>query len=172
MGAQDMPIPTEHMKERISIAYVSAVAAKAGVACRTTSAPEYGTDVHLVKVNQINGKYVDTGWILNCQVKSTTTCEIQGNNIVYDMDADDYNKLATWEGGSCILVVCWLSNTDDEWVYVTEDELIMKRCCYWLKISDSPTLNKSKKRVFIPRSQVFTPETIVNLLEQVRQGVL
>jgi len=167
-----MPIPSEHMKERISIAYVSAVAAKAGVACRPTPAPEYGTDLHLVKINQINGKFVDTGWILNCQVKSTTTCEIQGNKIAYDMDADDYNKLARWEGGSCILLVCWLSDIPDEWVCVTEDELVMKRCCYWTKISDPPTSNKSKKRVFIPRSQVFTAESIVALLEKVRLGEL
>ena len=60
-----MPIPPEHMKERLSIAYVSAVAARAGVACRPTTAPEYGTDVHIVKVKKLdNGKYVDTGYIL------------------------------------------------------------------------------------------------------------
>ncbi len=168
-----MPIPSEHMKERLSIAYVSAVAARAGVGCRITSVPEYGTDLYLVNIDLIKGKYVDTGWILNCQVKSTSTWELQSNQIAYDMDAGDYNKLAEWSGSApCILVLFCLPDGSDEWLTVGEGELILKRCCYWTKISDQPTANKSKKRVFIPRSQLLTPDTVTNLLGLVRQGQL
>jgi hypothetical protein len=168
-----MPIPPDHMKERLSISYVSAVAAKAGVACRPTSAPEYGTDIHLVKVKKLlNGTYTVTGYILNCQVKSTTTCEVNGNQIIYDMDAEDYNKLANWEGGVCILVLLCLPENSEDWLYICEDELVLKKCCYWKIISDPPTTNTSSKRVFIPRSQVFTPDIIVDLLEKIRRGEL
>lgn len=168
-----MPIPPEHMKERLSMAYVSAVAARAGVACRPTTAPEYGTDLHLVKINYVNGKFVDTGWILNCQVKSTSNCELQATQIVYDMEVDAFNKLAEWDGaGPCILVLFCLPDGLDNWLSVDEDELILKRCCYWTKITEPPTTNKSKKRIFIPRSQLLTPDTVVTLLEQVRLGQL
>lgn len=168
-----MPIPSEHMKERLSIAYISAVAAKAGVACRITTAPEYGTDLHLVKINHINGKFVDTGWILNCQVKSTSNWEFQSNQIAYDMETDAFNKLAEWDGSTpCILVLFCLPKVSDKWLTVDENELIMKNCCYWIKINEPPTTNKSKKRVFVPRSQLLTPNTINDLLEQVRQGKL
>jgi hypothetical protein len=168
-----MPIPPEHMKERLSIAYVSAVAARAGVACRPTTAPEYGTDVHIVKVKKLdNGKYVDTGYILNCQVKATSNFEIQGDNIAYDMDAEDFNKLATWEGGSCVLILFCLPKTSEEWLSVNEEELILKRCCYWAQISDPPTTNKSSRRITISRSQLFTPESVNYLLEKIRLGEL
>lgn len=168
-----MPIPLEHMKERLSIAYVSAVAAKAGVACRPTTAPEYGTDAYLVRINHVNGKYVETGWILNCQVKSTSNWEIQSTQIAYDMDVDDFNKLAEWDGATpCILILFCVPDGLDKWLTVDEDELIVKQCCYWTKISEPPTTNKSKKRVFVPRSQLLTPDTINDLLERVRQGQL
>lgn len=168
-----MPIPPEHMKERLSIAYVSAVAAKAGAACRATTAPEYGTDVHIVKVKMLNtGKYVDTGYILNCQVKSTSNFEIQGDRVAYDMDADDFNKLATWEGGVCLLILFCLPDSMDDWLDLTEKELTLRNCCYWTIIKDPPTNNKSSKRVTISRSQLFTPDTINSLLEQLKQGVL
>ena len=122
-----MPIPPEHIKERLSISYVSAIAAKAGVVCRPTTAPEYGTDVHFVRVRKLsNGKYSDTGHILNCQVKATTTSEISGDQIVYDMDADDYNKLAEWEGGTCVLVLFCLPENDHEWLTICEDELTVE----------------------------------------------
>jgi hypothetical protein len=121
-----MTIPPEHMKERLSVSYVTAVAAKAGVACRLTSAPEYGTDAHLVKVTKLpNGQYRDTGYILNCQIKASTTCEIQGSNIAYDMDVSDYNKLAEWEGGVCILILFCLPKDDNDWLNITETALIL-----------------------------------------------
>ena len=168
-----MPIPPEHMKERLSVSYVSAVAAKAGVACRLTTQPEYGTDAHLVKVIKLpNGKYRDTGYIINCQIKATTTSEVRGDNIIYDMDVDDYNKLAEWEGGLCILVLFCLPQDTEDWLSLNEHELVLKKCCYWKQIMDPPSKNNSSQRVFIPRCQVFTPETITDLLEKVSRGEL
>lgn len=166
-----MPLPPEHMKERLSVSYVTAVAAKAGVACHLTTQPEYGTDAHLVRVRKLrNGKYSDTGHIINCQIKATTTGLLDDDNVVYDMRVDDYNKLAEWEGGICILVLFCLPKDPEEWLSLSEDELVLKRCCYWKRVSDPPSQNKYSQRVLIPRSQVFTPQTIVGLLEKVRQG--
>ena len=88
------------------------------------------------------------------------------------MDAEDFNKLATWEGGSCILILFCLPKTSEEWLFVNEEELILKRCCYWAKISDPPTTNKSSRRVNISRAQLFTPDSVNYLLEKIRLGEL
>lgn len=169
-----MPIPSEHIKERLSVSCVSAIAAKAGVACRPANAPEYGTDVHLVRIRQLpNGKYAETGWILNCQIKSTTTNEINDQYIIYDMEVEDYNKLATWEGGSpCVLLLVCLPKDPQDWLGISEEQLVIKHCCYWTHITDPPSSNQSRKRVFIPRSQVFTPDTVNILLDQIKSGGL
>jgi hypothetical protein len=160
------------MKERLSVSYVMAVAAKAGVVCRLTTHPEYGTDAHLVQVRRLcNGKYSDTGYIINCQIKATTTSQISGENVVYDMDVNDYNKLAEWEGGTCILVLFCLPQNSEDWLNLSEEELVLKRCCYWKRITDPPSSNDRSQRVFIPRSQILTPQTIVDLLDAIRQEV-
>jgi hypothetical protein len=161
------------MKERLSVSYVTAIAAKAGVACRLTSAPEYGTDAHFVHVRKLpNGKYRDSGYILNCQIKATTTCEIANGNVVYDMEVDAFNKLAEWEGGCCILILLWLPKEPMDWLRINEDELIMKKCCYWQRITDPPSKNRSTQRICIPRAQVFTPQVVVDLLDQIRVGAI
>jgi len=167
-----MPLPPEHVKERLSVSYVMAVAAKAGVACRLTTTPEYGVDAYLVRVRKLcNGKYRDTGHIISCQIKAATTSQIRGDDIVYDMDVNDYNKLAEWEGGTCILVLLCLPQNPEDWLNLSEEELVLRRCCYWKQITDSPSSNDRSQRVFIPRSQVLTPQTIVDLLEAIRQEV-
>jgi hypothetical protein len=164
-----MPLPPAHMKERLSVSYVTAVAARAGVGCRLSDPPEYGTDAYLVRVKKLrSGKYCDTGHIISCQIKATTTSKRVDDNVVYDMEVDDYNKLAEWEGGVCILILFCLPEDPEEWLKLSEDELVLQKCCYWKQITDPPSQNKSKQRVYIPRSQVFTPQTIVALLEKVR----
>lgn len=162
-----MPIPPEHIKERLNVAYVTAVVAKAGAACSFTDAPEYGNDGHISKVVQLpNGKFRETGHIIHCQLKATCTSEIRGDNIIYDMEVDAYNKLAQWSGSTCILILLCLPEKVTDWLHLSEDQLILKRCSYWTQICGPQSSNKSTQRVSIPRKQLFTPETVVELLKR------
>lgn len=163
-----MPLPEAHIKERLSISFVEAVAARAGVACRLVTQPEYGTDAQLVKIIQLpNGKFRDTGHIINCQIKATTTCQLRDDVVVYDLEPDAYNKLAEWEGNSpCILIVLSLADQPNDWLKISEDGLQLQRCCYWTCITGGTTNNSSKKRISIPRTQIFTPDAVIQLLER------
>jgi hypothetical protein len=170
-----MPLPVEHIKERLSLSYVSAVAAGAGVAFRPSSGPEYGTDGHLVKVTLLkNGRFSDTGHIINCQIKATTTCFYVGSEVVYDLDADAYNKLVGWEGSSpCILIVLSLADVQEDWLKVSEAGLQLQRCCYWIHLTGAPTSNSRTIRISIPRSQIFTPDAVTDILNRLSvQGYL
>ncbi len=94
-----MPILESHLKERLSIAYFSAVAARAGVACHITAGVEYGTDAHNNSVIEVKGgKLQDAGVILPIQLKATTTWELKNGFIVYEMEAPAYNKIVTRRG--------------------------------------------------------------------------
>lgn len=163
-----MPIPLSHMKERLSVAYVKAVIAKAGAISMGPDGIEYGTDVVARKVKVLpNGKYSGTGWPLHCQLKATTTWIEKNQDIVYDLSVDAYNKLASWEGSPCILVLFRLPKDSSEWLKLDENSLELRNCCYWTHLKGTPSTNRSSVRITIPRNQLFSPKAVSNLLDKI-----
>lgn len=169
-----MSMPFEHIKERLSVAYVRAVTARAGAKFTENDAPEYGVDGFIRAVKKLpSGKYTATGFLFHCQLKATSTCELVGDCVVYDMKVNAYNKLAQWEGNSpCILVLFRLPENPTEWLRLDEDQLLLRNCCYWEHVTGPPSANTGSQRVKIPRSQTFTPDAVRELLEKVKQGVI
>jgi hypothetical protein len=166
-----MPIPQSHLQEELSKAYVAAVVASAGARVTFSAGQEYGTDAHVLRVQQTtDGRFVDTGYILQCQLKSSVRWSEDSGYIVYDMEAEAYNRLIDREGGGCILVLLCLPQKVEEWLSVTVDELVMRKSCYWLYLEGERTENSGSKRVKIPESQRFVPDTVETLLDMVRQG--
>ena len=169
-----MSLPESAIKERLSVAYVSAVVARCGMICKDNSGNlDVGIDVEIQKVNQLpNRKIVPTGYILHGQIKATTTSELHGDMVTYDLDADAYNKLVSFEGGVAILILFCLPVDPYEWLYVDEAQFILRNCCYWTYLAGEPTQNNRSQRIRISRSRLFTPEVVPQLLEWVKSGIL
>ena len=170
-----MTIPTSHLKEGLSVSYVRTVTAKAGAQYLSADGTEYGTDAIIQKIALLpNGSYTNTGWSFNCQIKSTVEWIEAPEHIIYDMQADAFNKLVCWEGTPCILVLFRLPKNENDWIKLDEYSLELKNCCYWAYLKGSPTNNTSSIRVEIPRNQLFTPEAVNDLLDQIKinQGIL
>lgn len=163
-----MAIPTTHQQERLSLAYVQAVVANAGAQLLEPTGHEYGIDAYIQGVRRLpNGKFHPTGFMVMAQIKSTITSTIREDVIVYDMEAEAYNKIATMEGPTdCVLILCCLPRDSAEWLVANEDQLILKRCCYWMRIPKAPTTKSDSKRVFIPRTQTLTAEAVRRLLSE------
>jgi len=166
-----MPIPLEHIQETLSVAYVSAVVARAGYSFWPQPPTEYGTDGFIQKVRKLaNGKYHATGDGVMIQLKASITSEMRGGDIVYDMKLDAYNKLAEWEGETpCILILCCMPRDADHWLQHGEDMLALKRCCYWKHITDPPSKNSSGKTIYIPRTQVFDINAVSYIFDTFRK---
>jgi hypothetical protein len=60
-----MSLTREHRQEDLSLAYILAVAAKAGYDCSSFSRHDYGIDIQLSCVEQIDHKRVPCGPILH-----------------------------------------------------------------------------------------------------------
>lgn len=167
-----MTIPESHMKERLHRVYVNAVASRAG-AKYTESLTDYGLDVTIQDIKELpNGKFVDTGILFHCQLKATTKCELKPLEVIYDMEVEAYNKLVTWEGGICILVLFNLPIDVNEWLHLDEEKLLLKKCCYWSHITGPISENSHSQRIMIPRIQQFTPDTVKNILNDIRLSAL
>ena len=165
-----MPIPREHLQERLSYAYVEAVVARAGAALAVPH--DYGDDGHIQLINRLpNGKYCNTGYLFHCQIKASTTTTIQNDVIAYEMEVEAYNKLASWEGHAPILLLLLrLPDRYEDWISISEERMILQQCCYWYHNLGPCTENTSTKTIHVPRTQIFTPESVTDWLERVKRG--
>jgi len=168
-------ITEEHQKEGLSVKYMEAIAVAEGYKT-VSSFPDYGTDFSIIKVGSRNenGKlrYVDSGNRVDVQIKATLESRVvsrTGGMIGYDLDVKNYNDLVyrlktrSW----LFLVLFILPEEKDEWLELTDNELIIRKCAYWYLPEHglAPTTNKNTIRIFIPEENQITLGTIAKLLD-------
>lgn len=166
-----MPLPLNHMKERLHLAYVRAVVARAGATFQPYD-EDYGIDARISAVSLTpDGKYIAKGSAFDCQLKATTDWEIKDEHIVYDLDVKAYNNLVELKERLGILILYRLPKQPDPdaWVTVSKDNLTMRTCCYWKLLTGDKTTNTSTKQICIPTQQLFDHQAVTDLLEEVRK---
>lgn len=166
-----MPITVQHQKEALSQAYVRAVIAKAGFNFGKTEF-DYGIDGTIKDVINRNGRYVDSCFGINFQLKSSSDVSFQDGQVIYDLESKNYNDLVA-ESSMLpnILILLVLPSNSDEWLDVTTDQLVLKKCAWWCSLEgQEPTTNQTTKRIRIPDCQIFSPASLVDLMEKVKGG--
>lgn len=98
---------SQHRQEALSLAYVTAVAGRAGV---TFSLPshDYGTDLWLHQVIETNGERRQTGQGFRIQLKSTTIATLEADAVVYDLDLRAYEMLRVGDDLYPVLLVVYV----------------------------------------------------------------
>lgn len=167
MRREDNGVLTEsHTQECLSLAYVHAVTGRAGVNLHVGLRHDYGVDGTFRPVVNVNGRRVESGHSVDFQLKASINWEQDGENVAYDLEAKTYNDMVgrTDSASPLILLLLCLPRDSATWLAGTETELILRHCCYWLKLSGEPTDNARSKRVFIPRANLLTPEAVLKIL--------
>lgn len=172
-----MTMPIQNIEESLSVSYVSAVAAKAGASLDIPSR-DFGVDVgirEIVKIVDDNGNISLVPWpvAFDCQLKATKNWEDKDDKIVYAIDVNTYNKLIHRQNHSitpCILVLLCLPKEEKDWLSITENELILRKCCYYYIIKGDPTDNTSTITIRIPKENLFTPDAVNDLIEKSKKG--
>jgi len=167
-------ITDQHREEQLSRAYVHAVAAHAGLIFEP-SATDYGVDGTIRMVLRVrNGRHLTCGHSLDVQLKATTTWALTDNELIYDLEAKTYNDLVDRfndiRATPMILVLLCLPSNEEEWLQISADELIMRRCCYWCCVGGERTENAATQRIRIPQANILDRSTIALLLEKVKNG--
>ena len=169
IGMIYMSYLTNMRMQSLHLAYVSAVVADAGHVCQPVSV-DLGLDclVHEWRHSEQRG-YYDAGPAFNCQLKASKDCVITETQIKYDLKKKDYNKLVDWDGHQfTILVVFRMPEAEERWFTQNEDILSLRHCCYWTELTGGP-IEKSQKRIEIDRRQLFTRQTVIDLINRARQ---
>lgn len=167
-------LPTQTIEELISVSYVSAIIAHSGFAPNAV-AKNYGIDLEVRNIGKHRNKRIDLGAFLELQLKASINWIAEDKHVVFDLEVDAFNRLVFRRDNSsmpCALVVCCLPRDEEAWLNVTEEELTIRKCCYYHFIDGAETKNTSSQRIRIPRNQLLTPESLHELKQKLYEGAL
>lgn len=172
-------ITLNHQMESLSRAYIQAIAGRCGMMC-SRSEFDYGIDVKVLDVSvrmdqsgdQTIPRYIESGFVLGFQAKSTTNVMIEDATVAYDLDVKAYNDLRDQDAGEPrFLVLLVLPDDDRDWLSISEEQLILRRCAYWCSLKGQPaTSNTATIRIRIPRINLFDVNALRTLMERRKNG--
>lgn len=168
-------LTSQHIEEALSLAYVQAIAGRAGVNL-STRRHDYGIDGSFHEVHIVHGRRVESGFTLDWQLKASIHYDINDSSILCNIEAKTYNDLiiraSSERATPCILIVLHLPEDAAMWMEFSEEQLLLRKCCYWHYLKGELTSNSQTKRITIPRAQQLTPEAVLRLLDHVKRGEL
>jgi len=164
-----MGITENHAMELLSRAYVQAIAGYARLNIQWLQEFDYGVDGTFRPIKSRQGELLDNGFPLDFQLKSTTNWRVENNHVIYNMDATSYNKIVDGNNPPAmpqILILLCLPKSPVEWVENNEEQLLLRKCCYWDRLAGESTDNKSSVTIQIPRTQLLNSVTLLDLLKK------
>ncbi|MCY1060664.1 DUF4365 domain-containing protein [Nannocystis sp. SCPEA4] len=169
-------LSTNNIEAELSYAYLHAVAASAGVACQVSGRhhDNAGVDAQLTGWAPFpNGGYRDEV-DLNVQLKATVaTPALVGDALSYSLRGiDRYDALRSdAKSTPRILVVLFLPSEPARWLVQTDDALSLQRCAYWVSLRGAgPSTNSSAQTVYLPKSQLFSRDGLLELMGRISRG--
>jgi hypothetical protein len=165
-----------HCKESLSRAYVTAVVGRARQSLRWGGGEfDHGVDGQVRILERRGQKIREIGLGFDFQSKTTVDWSVEGTSIVYDLEADAYNNLVERAGTRAmpfLLVLLCLPTEENSWLSVSADQLILRKCAFWCKLKGDLTMNTGTQRIRVPDSNVFTPEAVASILQDIKSGVM
>lgn len=155
-------------KQQLSVAYVHAVAARAGYACQVKVPDEESVDVLISACGRVHETSVIGSPRLEVQLKASSTLQLKADHVSFPLPRKTYEDLRADALVPKLLVVLMLPEDPREWLDVNEERMIVKRSAYWASLAGEPaTSNTTKVSVRMPRSQRFTVDQLQELMKRV-----
>lgn len=167
-----MDLTSQSRQEDLSKAYILAIAAKAGYDWNVPGQHDVGEDLQIIPVIKRGRNLGKYGRPLFIQAKASYDYEIKDNYISYDLKTKNYNQLIDEERYiPLILVLYCMPRNHEDWLYICEDNTILKHCGYWTSLRGCPpTENTEKIRIRIPKNQIFTEASLKEILTRIQDG--
>jgi hypothetical protein len=111
---------------------------------------------------------------LDIQIKATINLgEPKGGVFRFPLKRRNYDLLMAETMIPRILVVMDLPKNEADWLEVTADGLILRRCAYWASLGGlGETANKESVTILLRRNNRFDVESLKALMEQARRGII
>lgn len=152
-------------KERLSIVYAEAVAAKSGYTTTRTDLDRDGVDLRIQAGGQMRPA-------LEFQLKATSRLGPEDDGVVkFELKRRNYDLLRLDTQTPRLLVVLNLPHEKDQWLTITPEELTLRNCAYWLNLRGwRERSNTSTVTVPIPTANLFDDRSLRRLMSESREG--
>jgi hypothetical protein len=148
----------QQQKEQFSIAYVRAVAAVAGVKAERPEIDDDSVDIRF-SIRSIAGASAPP--LVEVQLKCTAADVLRTDGVHFPLPRKNYNELRGERTIPRYLIVVTVPPDLSEWIQQSEDELVLRKCGYWLSLANhGPTENETSVNVVLPRGQLFSPSSL------------
>lgn len=151
--------------ERLSLAYVAAVAAKAGFELIESTSDYDSVDGALRSAAGLRPR-------IEFQAKGSTRLLLKDDHVAYPLSRKNYDDLRIETIVPRLLFVVLIPNEEDNWLSHSEDELIVRHCGYWHTLRGMPEVDQTTITVHLPRSQVLNPVQLAELMHRAERGPL
>jgi len=158
------------IKEELSLAYVHAVATRAGLAIERVTRDRDSIDLKILARGRLHPQATLQSPELSVQLKATARDISDGDKLYFDLPLNNYSDLIKRAMVPRILVVFFMPKDETDWMTVTNESLTMRRSALWMSLLGAPpSSNKNTERVFLPRNQGFDPESLKSMLVRASQ---
>lgn len=163
----DWLMTSNDREEALSRTYVAAIAAGSGYITYEQNFDRDGVDLQIRAGGSMRPS-------LDIQLKATINLgEARNDEYRYPLKCRNYNLLREQTMVPRILVLLSLPSAQDEWLSVTTENLILRRCAYWVSLAGHPeTNNKEFVTISIHNRNKFDVDALKKLMERARSGNL
>lgn len=156
------------VKEQLSIAYLHAVASRAGCSVEEIRKDRDSIDLKICARGLLAEDSVLTSPELAVQLKATARAAFDGDEIAFPLPKKNYNDLVAPSLVPRILVLFVMPEDEAEWLTLTPESLTLRRCAYWLSLRGRPpTPNETSQTVRLSRARSLTHDSLRELLRKV-----
>jgi hypothetical protein len=151
-------------KEQFSNAFIYAVASAAGCSVAKPSVDHDSIDWTISNRLPRRPK-------LDIQLKSTANDGTFGAVFPFSLKRKNYDDLRITDLiAPRILIVVLLPTQSDNWIKASPEELILRRCAYWISLAGLPeSTNEASISIEVPSSQAFTVQSLNELMQKTDQ---
>jgi len=108
---------------------------------------------------------------IDVQLKSTRqTLPVVNGKISYPIESEQYRKYTLTSPTEFLLILFVLPDDSTEWLELTPDELILRKCCYWTSLNEAPPWTGSDVTVRIPEKNLFNVEQLLKIVTKLSEG--
>ena len=151
------------IQEQLSWAYVRAVVYRAGFRLYRPEVDDHGIDGTIESCDKGLNR-------VDFQLKSSTDYAVRDGEVIYDLRAENYNRLTADDGLPRALILYTMPSDDRLWLSQSDDELCLRKCAYWVSLMGNPkSSNASTRRVRLPLSNVFNVDGLRGMFDRLLQ---
>lgn len=170
------PLTNNDIESELSYAYLHAVASKIGASCSnaTRALDGNGIDAAITAWGPFTGGGYLEEVTVHVQLKATISDPVEKSGYLsyFLSETRRYNDLrADTVSVPRILVVMFLPPDSANWLTISPNELILKKCAYWASLRGAPeSTNKTGETIYLPKAQILDTNNLTDIFTRLSRN--